>query len=120
MLNASDYGVPQDRKRVFYVGFRKDLNIKFNLPPKPYDYKLTFRDAIPALEKNKTNGDNCNFSNHEYLWVEIEYVTGMNKQIFETGKEELYRRLSVRECARIQGFPDDRKCSSSKPCIWNG
>ncbi|MFG5919110.1 DNA cytosine methyltransferase [Sneathia vaginalis] len=41
----------------------------------------------------------------------------MNKQIFEPGKEELYRRLSVRECARIQGFPDDRKCSSSKPCI---
>lgn len=23
LLNASDYGVPQDRKRVFYVGFRK-------------------------------------------------------------------------------------------------
>lgn len=75
LLNASDYGVPQDRKRVFYVGFRKDLNIKFNLQPKPYDYKLTFRDAIydlkdsaiPSLEKNKTNGDNCNFSNHEYF-----------------------------------------------------
>lgn len=33
----------------------------------------------------------------------------MNKQIFETGKEELYRRLSVRECARIQGFSDDFK-----------
>ena len=31
LLNASDYGVPQDRKRVFYVGFRKDLNIKFNI-----------------------------------------------------------------------------------------
>lgn len=75
LLNASDYGVPQDRKRVFYVGFRKDLNISFDLPPKPYDYKLTFRDAIydlkdnaiPALEKNKTNGDKCNFSNHEYF-----------------------------------------------------
>ena len=32
-----------------------------------------------------------------------------NKRIFVPGKEELYRRLSVRECARIQTFPDDFK-----------
>lgn len=144
LLNASDYGAPQDRKRVFYVGFRKDLNISFDLPPKPYDYKLTFRDAIydlkdnaiPVLEKNKTKGDNCNFSNHEYFigayspifmsrnrvrdWDEQASTVqafgrqcqlhpqapkmikkDKNKQIFEPGKEELYRRLSVRECARI-------------------
>lgn len=29
-----------------------------------------------------------------------------NKRIFVPGKEQLYRRLSVRECARIQTFPD--------------
>ena len=58
LLNASDYGVPQDRKRVFYVGFRKDLNIKFE-PPKTIRVKVDFKDAIfdlkdsaiPALEK---------------------------------------------------------------------
>ena len=74
LLNASDYGVPQDRQRVFYVGFRKDLKVEF-IPPKPYENKLTFKDAIwdlkdsaiPGLEKNKTNGDNCKFLNHEYF-----------------------------------------------------
>ncbi|SUB32179.1 DcmB [Neisseria gonorrhoeae] len=29
MANAKDYGVAQERKRVFYIGFRKDLEIKF-------------------------------------------------------------------------------------------
>jgi DNA (cytosine-5)-methyltransferase 1 len=32
-----------------------------------------------------------------------------NVRIFVPGKEHLYRRLSVRECARIQTFPDSFK-----------
>jgi DNA (cytosine-5)-methyltransferase 1 len=34
-------------------------------------------------------------------------LVGQDKRIFVAGKEDLYRRLSVRECARIQTFPDD-------------
>lgn len=152
LVNAADYGVPQDRKRVFYIGFRKDLNIKFKFPepttPLP-EQKKTLRDAIgdlvdtavPALPKNKTNGV-LKIPNHEYFvgaystifmsrnrvrsWDQQAFtvqasgrqcqlhpqapemiLVEKNKRIFVPGKEHLYRRLTVRECARIQGFPDD-------------
>ena len=32
LLNAADYGVPQKRERVFLVGFRSDLGIKWSFP----------------------------------------------------------------------------------------
>ncbi|MFZ5945433.1 MAG: DNA cytosine methyltransferase [Bacillota bacterium] len=148
LLNAVDYGVPQDRKRVFYIGFRKDLNVKFEFPT-PHEKKLVLKDAIwdlkdtalPALEKNRTNGDGCVVPNHEFLigdyssiymsrnrvrsWEEPSFTIQaggrhapihpqapkmlfieQNKRIFVPGKEHLYRRLSIRECARIQTFPD--------------
>ena len=151
LLNASDYAVPQDRKRVFYVGIRKDINGVFKFPP-PIKNKVVLsqaigdleHNAIPALAANKTNGDNCLVSNHEYMiggfssifmsrnrvrsWDEQSFTIQaggrhapihpqapkmvfieQNKREFVKGKEDLYRRLSVRECARIQTFPDNFK-----------
>lgn len=152
LLNANDYNVPEDRERVFYIGFRKDLNIHDFEYPAPCKHKPTLREciwdlkdsAIPALEKNKTNGDKCAVANHEYFigsyspiymsrnrvrgWDEPGFTvqasgrqcqlhpqapkmikTGVNQQIFVPGQEHLYRRMSVREVARVQTFPDDHK-----------
>ena len=55
LLDASEYGVPQVRKRLFFVGVRKDLDITFAFP-EPVDRKgkrlhdeVTVRDAIGDL-----------------------------------------------------------------------
>ena len=74
LLNAHDYMVPQDRKRVFFVGFRKDLNIKFQFP-KESSKKIFLKDVIydlkdnvlSAKDKNYTNGNECKITNHEYM-----------------------------------------------------
>ena len=46
LLNAADYGIPQNRYRVFYVGI-KGKRFEF---PQPYDYMLTAKDGISDLE----------------------------------------------------------------------
>lgn len=45
LLNAADYGIPQNRYRVFYVGIK---NKEFVFP-KPFAYKLTAKDGISDL-----------------------------------------------------------------------
>ncbi len=153
MVNAKDYGVAQERKRVFYIGFRKDLGVSFDFPKgstEDDEKKITLRDviwdlqetAVPAGEKNHKNPDAIN--NNEYFtgaystifmsrnrvksWDEQGYTvqaSGRQCQLhpqapkmikfdkndcrFVEGKEHLYRRMTVREVARVQGFPDDFK-----------
>ena len=46
LLNAADYGIPQNRYRVFYVGI-KGKNFAF---PPPLSYQLTAKDGISDLE----------------------------------------------------------------------
>ena len=44
VLNAADYGIPQTRRRLFVVGFRKDLNLNFNFPPATKKLKYVMKD----------------------------------------------------------------------------
>jgi len=143
LLNAKDYNVPQDRERVFVVGFLNDVDFQFPIPNKNH---ITLKDTIFDLQDtakpcNQKELDNFN---HEYYtagfstifmsrnrvrsWNEqsftiqaggrhaplhpqapkMEFIE-QDKREFQKGSEHLYRRLSVRECARVQTFPDDFK-----------
>ena len=52
MLNAMDYEVPEDRDRIFFVGFRKDLGIKDFKYPTPVEHRITLREAIGDLQES--------------------------------------------------------------------
>jgi DNA (cytosine-5)-methyltransferase 1 len=141
MLKASDYGVPQDRERVFIVGYDSDFFGGAFWFPDPQRGKVTLRDAIGDLEGLEV-GKTDVVKNHETIrsgyssmFMSRNRVRGWNEQSFTIlatarhaplhpgapkmvkvekdkfafvkGRESEYRRLTVRECARIQTFPDD-------------
>lgn len=45
IMNAKNFGVPQNRERIFIVGFRKDLKIKEFEYPKTTNQKVSFKDV---------------------------------------------------------------------------
>lgn len=134
VLNAKNYGVPQDRERVFIVGTLKELDIKFDFPKvtNTDGNYITLKEAIGDLADNPGEYYEGSFSsmfmsrNRKRSWDEVGFtvqasgrqtqihpnspdmiVVGKDKRVFDPDSEKLIRRMSVRECARIQTFPDN-------------
>jgi len=128
VLYAKDFGVPQNRPRIYIVGIRKDLKKVFNFKPiekKPtrlgdileekVDKKYTISDNLWRYLQNRkkeqeAKGNGFGFS----LFDEnSEYVSTISARYGKDGSEILVkqknknpRKLTPRECARLQGFPD--------------
>ncbi|MDN6423161.1 MAG: DNA (cytosine-5-)-methyltransferase, partial [Tetragenococcus koreensis] len=136
LVNAKDYGVPQSRERVFIIGVRKDIineyNFQYELPEDTHgEGKIkyaTLRDAIEDLPLNANDVFTSNYSsmymsrNRKKGWDEPSFtIQASGRQapqhpagnpMIKLDKDlwrfsgDFNRRLSVREAARIQTFPD--------------
>jgi DNA (cytosine-5)-methyltransferase 1 len=136
LVNAADYGVPQDRFRVILIGLNRDLKIDGYHFPKPDCKRATLADAIGNMRTPK-DIDICMASyssrymsrNRKRDWNEASYtIPAMAKQVtlhpsspdmvkvgedswvFGRGKT---RRLSWQEAAAIQTFPHDMEFSGN-------
>ena len=129
--NARNYGIAQDRARIFLIGFRKDLNLAEHFEfPKPTDEKFVLKDALESLPTpSPTDICQAPFSsrymsrNRKRNWDQVSFtIPAMAKQItlhpsspdMQKIHSELWsfgvgetRRLSWQEAASIQSFPRD-------------
>ena len=121
-LFAPDFGVPQYRRRLFLVGVRNDLD-GFPEPPKA-KFSSAHRTIEWAIEDLESITDDS-FPNQSQYFLASRAKRG-NGQGDETNRRDkpsyciranpksrvqfhysLPRRLTVRECARLQAFPDN-------------
>ncbi len=137
LLNAKDYGVPEDRERVIIVGFRRDLDIRDFEFPYPRPYRVTMRDVLKNLPEADP-GDVCDAPyssrymsrNRKRGWDDVSYtipamakqvtlwpgspdMIKLDKDLWAFGRGGITRRLSWREAAAIQTFPADLEFSGN-------
>ena len=117
LINAADYGVPQNRERVFIIGWRyKKHAAAFQFPEK-WDKQINVKEVLSDLENvgwNDTDGHTWALAKRrpdlqgnettpaDGVAYTIRAEHHMNIQYHYNDK----RRLSVREAARLQSFPD--------------
>lgn len=133
LINARDYGVPQTRERVFIVGVRKDIKFTYEFPDATHGKGLlpymTLEDSIGDLRENPGPYFIGPYSriylsrNRKRRWDQQSFTIQASAkraplhpdgpQMIKSGRdqyslieEEQNRRLSIREVARIQTFPD--------------
>lgn len=123
ILNALDFGVAQNRKRVIIIGKRNDIKKEIDFPQPVCKNPKTLREAIGDLPLDFSSEiPNHSGSSHK---IRINGYVGNRKLSWDkpsptiTGRgsrgggavihphPNLHRRLSVRECARLQSFDDN-------------
>lgn len=147
IINAKNFGVPQNRERIFIVGFHPDTKIKEFDYPEPINTEVVLEDILEenevsvkyylstvyietlrkhkARHKSKGNGFGyeiipndgtanavvCGGMGRERNLVYDDRLTNFRPVTNISGQvnREGIRKMTPREWARLQGFPDDFK-----------
>lgn len=145
IINAKDFGVPQNRERIFIVGFKKELNISEFQYPKPIEKKTVLKEIkekkavsskyyistqylstlIKHRERHESKGNGFGYEIIPDNGVANAIVVGgMGKErnlirdyrlkdftpetkIKGEVNQEGIRKMTPREWARLQGFPEE-------------
>lgn len=131
LINASDYGVPQNRQRVLFVGVRKDLAKTFTFPQKQKKDNLTLRYIldVPADVENNVDWpfspqalEMINYINEGGSWKDVpyEHLAPRFQRIRDDMKKyhspNFYRRFSRDEiCGTITASAQPENCGIIHP-----
>lgn len=145
IINARDYGVPQNRERIYIVGFRNDLGIDSFQYPEPTNKDVVLEEILEKKEvsvkyylsttylstlkahkarhEGKGNGFGyqiipndgvsnaivCGGMGRERNLIYDDRITDFNPVTKISGEvnREGVRKMTPREWARLQGFPDN-------------
>jgi DNA (cytosine-5)-methyltransferase 1 len=145
IVNAKDFGVPQNRERIYIVGFRKDLEIDSFEYPQPFEEKVFFKkvkeEKVVPTKYYLSNQYLQTLKNHKerhaqkgngfgYAIIGDDEISnaivvgGMGRErnliidnritdytptthIKGEVNREGIRKMTPREWARLQGFPDN-------------
>lgn len=121
-LNCPDYGLPASRRRIIITCIRNDLSGSIQAPApthlfKPLTIDEALDDLIPVKDESIPN------QSQYFVATKATAGAGQGDQVSQRGQVgyavranakarihfhyELERRLTVRECARLQSFPDE-------------
>lgn len=136
-LDGTDYGIPQQRQRVFVIG-QKESDPTFPTPTTPDETQ----PVGPVFETDLSDAPNHTFTNHQQSTIEKMADTAQGESVYDSYAEAWYRLVpdepsitikenhnapfvhpfedrvgTPRECAEIQTFPTDYPFYGSKSSV---
>ena len=126
VLNARDFGVPQNRERIYIIAFKDKVHFHFPSPPclevkvgdilenKVHD-RYTLSDKLWAghVRRKREHLEKGNGFGYALFDHDSSYTSTISARYYKDGSEILIeqprqnpRKITPREAARLQGFPD--------------